>query len=298
MTQITDRNGNPYVVDEKEVKQLEYICELVRRNILETLYGVGRGHSGPSLSLVEILVTLYFRELILNPEDPKWPDRDRFILSKGHGAVGLYSTFAERGLIPREELKTFESLGTRLQGSVDSVLLPWVELTTGSLGMGLSVSLGIAQAAKMQGKSIRSYCVLGDGETQEGNIWEAAMCSAKFNLDNLLAIVDFDGLQGGRREDIMPSMEPYADKWEAFGWHVIEIPGHDVAALLTAYHEARQVKDQPTIIVAHTVKGKGVSYMEDNKKWHVGHVNKQLFEQAMSEIDARLEVLSDYAGIS
>lgn len=298
MTQITDRNGNPYVVDEKEVKQLEYICELVRRNILETLYGVGRGHSGPSLSLVEIIVTLYFRELILNPEDPKWPDRDRFILSKGHGAVGLYSVFAERGLIEKEELKTFESLGTRLQGSVDSIWLPWVELTTGSLGMGLSVSLGIAQAAKMQGKSIRSYCVLGDGETQEGNIWEAAMCSAKFNLDNLLAIVDFNGLQGGRREDIMPSMEPYADKWEAFGWNVLEIDGHDIAALLTAYHKARQMKGKPTIIVAHTVKGKGVSYMEDNKKWHAGYVDKQLFEQAMSEIDARLEVLSDYAGIS
>jgi transketolase len=298
MTQITDRNGNPYVVDEKEVKQLEYICELVRRNILETLYGVGRGHSGPSLSLVEIIVTLYFRELILNPEDPKWPDRDRFILSKGHGAVGLYSTFAERGLIEKEELKTFESLGTRLQGSVDSVWLPWVELTTGSLGMGLSVSLGIAQAAKMQGKSIRSYCVLGDGETQEGNIWEAAMCSAKFNLDNLLAIVDFNGLQGGRREDIMPSMEPYDEKWEAFGWNVLEIDGHDIAALLTAYHKARQMKGKPTIIVAHTVKGKGVSYMEDNKKWHAGYVDKELFEQAMSEIDARLEVLSDYAGIS
>lgn len=298
MTQITDRNGNPYVVDEKEVKQLEYICELVRRNILETLYGVGRGHSGPSLSLVEIIVTLYFRELILNPEDPKWPDRDRFILSKGHGAVGLYSVFAERGLIEKEELKTFESLGTRLQGSVDSIWLPWVELTTGSLGMGLSVSLGIAQAAKMQGKSIRSYCVLGDGETQEGNIWEAAMCSAKFNLDNLLAIVDFNGLQGGRREDIMPSMEPYGEKWEAFGWNVLEIDGHDIAALLTAYHKARQMKGKPTIIVAHTVKGKGVSYMEDNKKWHVGYVDKQLFEQAMSEIDARLEVLSDYAGIS
>lgn len=298
MTQITDRNGNPYVVDEKEVKQLEYICELVRRNILETLYGVGRGHSGPSLSLVEIIVTLYFRELILNPEDPKWPDRDRFILSKGHGAVGLYSVFAERGLIEKEELKTFESLGTRLQGSVDSIWLPWVELTTGSLGMGLSVSLGIAQAAKMQGKSIRSYCVLGDGETQEGNIWEAAMCSAKFNLDNLLAIVDFNGLQGGRREDIMPSMEPYADKWEAFGWNVLEIDGHDIAVLLTAYHKARQMKGKPTIIVAHTVKGKGVSYMEDNKKWHAGYVDKELFEQAMSEIDARLEVLSDYAGIS
>lgn len=298
MTQITNRDENLYEVDQKEVKRLEYICESVRRNILETLFRVGRGHSGPSLSLVEILVTLYFRELHIDPTDPKWPDRDRFILSKGHGAVGLYSVFAERGLIPREELKTFESLDTRLQGSVDSVWLPWVELTTGSLGMGLSVSLGIALAAKWQEKDIRSYCVVGDGETQEGNIWEAAMCASKFKLDNLLAIVDWNGLQGGKRHEVMPSMEPYADKWEAFGWHVIEIPGHDVTALLTAYHEARQKKDQPTIIVAHTVKGKGVSYMEDNKMWHLGLVTESLYEQAMSEINARLEALSEYAEIS
>ena len=298
MAQITDRDGNPYELDQKEIKQLEYYCELVRRDILRTLFRVGRGHSGPSLSLVEILVTLYFRELHIDPTNPKWSDRDRFILSKGHGAVGLYSVFAERGLIPREELDTFESLDTRLQGSVDSTWLPWVELTTGSLGMGLSVSLGIALAAKWQGKAIRSYCVVGDGETQEGNIWEAAMCSSKFKLDNLLAIVDWNGLQGGHRNEVMPSMEPYADKWEAFGWHVIEIPGHDIAALLTAYHEARQVKDKPAIIVAHTVKGKGVSYMEDNKKWHLGHVTESLYEQAMSEINARLEALSIYAELS
>lgn len=295
MTQITDRNGNLYEVDQKEVKRLEYICELVRRDILETLYRVGRGHSGPSLSLVELLVTLYFRELRLDPTDPKWPDRDRFILSKGHGAVGLYSVLAERGLIPREELDTFESLGTRLQGSVDSIWLPWVELTTGSLGQGLSVSLGIAMGAKRQGKDIRSYCIMGDGETQEGNVWEAAMCAAKFKQDNLLAIVDWNGLQGGERHEVMPSMEPYADKWEAFGWHVIEIPGHDVATLLTTFHEARQVKDKPTIIVAHTVKGKGVSYMENETKWHLGNVTKPLYEQAMSEINARLEALSEYA---
>jgi transketolase len=297
MAEITDRNGEPYEVDQKEIKQLEYICELVRRNILETLYKVGRGHSGPSLSLVEVVVTLYFKELRLDPEDPKWPDRDRFILSKGHGAVGLYSVLAERGLIPREELDTFETLGTRLQGSVDSIWLPWVELTTGSLGQGLSVSLGIAMGAKRQGKDIRSYCMMGDGETQEGNVWEAAMCSAKFKQDNLLAIVDWNGLQGGVRQEVMPSIEPYGPKWEAFGWHVLEVPGHDVAALLTAYHEARQVKDKPTIIVAHTVKGKGVSYMENKVEWHGGYVTKPLYEQAMSEINARLDALSDYAEV-
>jgi len=297
MVEITDRNGEPYEVDQKEIKQLDYICELVRRNIIETLYKVGRGHSGPSLSLVEVVTTLYFRELLLDPTDPKWPDRDRFILSKGHGAVGLYSILAERGLIPREELDTFETLGTRLQGSVDSIWLPWVELTTGSLGQGLSVSLGIAMGAKRLGKDIRSYCLMGDGETQEGNVWEAAMCAAKFKQDNLLAIVDWNGLQGGIRKEVMPSLEPYGPKWEAFGWHVLEVPGHDVAALLTAYHEARQVKDKPTIIIAHTVKGKGVSYMENKVEWHGGNVTKPLYEQAMVEINARLEALSEYAGV-
>ncbi|MBU05797.1 MAG: transketolase [Dehalococcoidales bacterium] len=297
MAVITDRDGKPYNVDQKEIKRLEYICELVRRNIIETLYKVGRGHSGPSLSLVEVVVTLYFKELRLDPQDPKWPDRDRFILSKGHGAVGFYSVLAERGLIPREELDSFESLGTRLQGSVDSIWLPWVELTTGSLGQGLSVSLGIAMGAKRLEKNVRSYCMMGDGETQEGNVWEAAMCAAKYKQDNLLAIVDWNGLQGGKRQEVMPSMEPYSDKWEAFGWHVIEIPGHDVAALLTAYHEARRAKEKPTIIVAHTVKGKGVSYMENKAEWHAGYVTKPLYEQAMSEINARIDALSEYSGM-
>lgn len=297
MIQITDRNGEPYQLDEREVKHLEYICERVRVNILNTLYRVGRGHSGPSLSLVELLVTLYFKELCLDPTDPKWPDRDRFILSKGHGAVGLYSVFAERGLIPVEELDTFETIGTRLQGSVDSIWLPWIELTTGSLGQGLSVSLGIAMGAKRLGKDIRSYCIMGDGETQEGNVWEAAMSGAKFKQDNLLAIVDWNGLQGGVRNEVMPSLEPFGPKWESFGWHVIEVPGHDIAALLSAYHEARQIKGKPTIIVAHTVKGKGVSYMENKVEWHGGYVTKPLYDQAMEEINARLDALSEYAEV-
>jgi transketolase len=180
---------------------------------------------------------------------------------------------------------------------VDSIWLPWVELTTGSLGQGLSVSLGIAVGAKRLGKDVRSYCVLGDGETQEGNVWEAAMCAAKFKQDNLLAIVDWNGLQGGVTLEVMPSLEPYMPKWEAFGWHAIDVPGHDIAALLTAYHEARQVKDKPTIIVARTVKGKGVSYMENKAEWHGGKVTKALYEQAMSEINARLEALSEHVDV-
>jgi transketolase len=297
MLHITDRDGKPYAVDREEVKRLQVICEYVRRDIVETLYSVGRGHPGPSLSIVEILVTLYFNELRVDPSDPRWPDRDRFILSKGHGAVGFYSVLVERGLIPKEELNTFESLGTRLQGSVDSIWLPWVELTTGSLGQGLSVSLGIAVGAKRLGVDVRSYCLLGDGETQEGNVWEAAMCAAKFKQDNLLAIVDWNGLQGGVTLEVMPSLEPYLPKWEAFGWHAIDVPGHDIAALLAAYHEARQVKDKPTIIVARTVKGKGVSYMENKAEWHGGKVTKPLYEQAMSEIDARLEALGEHGDV-
>ncbi|HIQ05467.1 MAG TPA: transketolase [Anaerolineae bacterium] len=242
-----------------------------------------------------MLVTLYFKELRIDPADPKWPERDRFILSKGHGALGFYSVIAQRGLISREELVTFESLGTRLQGHVDSIWLPWVELTTGSLGQGLSVALGIAMGAKRLGKDIRSYCLLGDGETEEGNVWEAAMCAAKFKQDNLLAIVDWNGLQGGVTREVMPSLEPYAPKWEAFGWHVLEVPGHDIAALLQAYHQARQVKGKPTIIIAHTVKGKGVSYMENKVEWHGGKVTKELYERAMGEINARLQALGQYA---
>ena len=295
MTDITDRNGAALELETSMVKGLEYTCECVRRSIMETLYTVGRGHSGPSLSLVEILVTLYFNEMRIDPGDPKWADRDRLILSKGHGAVGLYSVLAERGAIPKEELGTFETLGTRLQGSVDSVWLPWVELTTGSLGQGLSVALGMANGARRLGKDIRAYCIMGDGETQEGNVWEAAMCASKFKQDNLLAIVDRNGLQGGVTKDVMPSMEPYLLKWQAFGWHTIEIPGHDITALLTAYHEARQTREIPTIIVANTVKGKGVSYMENQVEWHGGTVTTPLYEQAMGEINARLEALSPYA---
>ena len=281
-------------IDAEEIRRLEYVCEMVRRDIIETLYRVGRGHSGPSLSMVEILVTLYFKELRLDPNNPKWPERDRFILSKGHGALGFYAVLVERGLIPRQELETFEQLGSRLQGHVDSIWLPWVELTTGSLGQGLSVALGVAMGAERRGKDIRSYCLLGDGETEEGNIWEAAMSAAKFKQDNLLAIVDWNGLQGGVTLEVMPSLEPFLPKWQAFGWHTIEIPGHDIAALLRAYDEARQIRGKPTIIVARTVKGKGVSYMENKVEWHGGKVTKPLYEQALREIKARLDARHEY----
>jgi len=292
---ITDRNGSPLELTEQRIKHLEYLCEMTRKDILDTLYRIGRGHAGPSLSMVELLVTLYFVELRLNPGDPKWPDRDRFVLSKGHGALGYYAVLAQRGLIDKKELETFESLGSRLQGHVDSNWLPWVELTTGSLGQGLSFSVGLALASKMQGKDIRSYCIIGDGESEEGNIWEAAMSAAKYKLDNLLTIVDWNNLQGGVTLEVMPSLEPFIPKWQAFGWHTIEINGHDVAALLRAYHEARQVKGKPTVIVARNIKGKGISYMENKVEWHGGTVTKDLHEKAIAEIGARLDALRPYA---
>ena len=292
---ISDRDGQSFELTFAEIKHWEYRSEATRKVLLDTLHRYGRGHSGPSLSMIEILTTLYFKELRLDPNDPKWEDRDRFILSKGHGALGYYCVLAQRGLIPHEELATFESLGSRLQGHVDSIWLPWVELTTGSLGQGLSVALGVALGAKRLGKDIRSYVVIGDGESEEGNIWEAAMAGAKFDADNLLAIVDFNSLQGGVTLEVMPSLEPFADKWLAFGWHVIDIPGHDIETLLSAYHEARQTKGKPTVIIARTVKGKGVSYMGNKVEWHGGTVTQPLYEQAIAEINDRLDKLSDYA---
>lgn len=272
-------------------KRLQLLCEEVRSDIIETLGAVGSGHSGPSLSIVEILVTLYFQEMRVDPQKPDWAERDRFVLSKGHGALGLYAVLSRRGYFPRDELFTFESLGSRLQGHPDTLLTPGVELSTGSLGQGLSFAVGVAVAAKMQQRSVRAYCLLGDGETEEGNVWEAAMSAAKFKLDNLLAIVDWNGLQGGVTLEVMPSLEPYADKWQAFGWHVIDIPGHDIAALLDAYAEARAVQNKPTVIVARTVKGKGVSFMENRPEWHAGVLAGEQLDQARREVNDRIAAL-------
>jgi len=271
-----------------EVIRLQHICDEVRVDIVETLGKIGSGHPGPSLSIVEALATLYFNELCVDPADPKWPDRDRFVLSKGHGALGLYTVLARCGFFPRQELDTFECLGSRLQGHPDTLRTPGVELSTGSLGQGLSVSIGMAVGARMLSKDIRSYCLLGDGETEEGQVWEAAMSAAKFHLDNLLAIVDWNGLQGGVTLEVMPSLEPYADKWRAFGWHVMDIPGHDVAALLAAYEEARRVKGKPSIIIARTVKGKGVSFMENRPEWHGQKLAGTELDQALREVHARV----------
>ena len=278
-------------VTAETVRELQLLCELARSDVIETLGAVGSGHSGPSLSIIEILVTLYFKEMRVDPADPKWDGRDRFVLSKGHGALGYYAVLSRRGYFPRDELFTFESLGSRLQGHPDALLTPGVELSTGSLGQGLSFAAGVAIAARIQNRDTRAYCVVGDGETQEGNIWEAAMSAAKFKLDNLLCIVDWNGLQGQVTLEVMPSLEPFADKWLAFGWHVIDIPGHDIHALLDAYAEARRTKGKPTVIIARTVKGKGVSYMEGRPEWHSGLVAGELLDIARREIGERIAAL-------
>lgn len=285
------RGEDRQMLADADVTRLKRLCEEIRYDIIDTLGVVGSGHPGPSLSIVEILTTLYFHEMNVNPSHPKDPTRDRLILSKGHGAVGLYATLAKAGFFPREELYTFESLGSRLQGHPDARLTPGVELSTGSLGQGLSFAVGTALGARMRGEGFRSYCILGDGETQEGNVWEAGMSASKFQLDNLLAIIDWNGLQGGVTLDVMPSMEPYAAKWSAFGWHVVEAEGNDVASLIQAYDEARATASQPTVIVAHTIKGKGVSYMEGRPEWHSGRVAGEQLDQARREIRSRIEAL-------
>lgn len=274
-------------MDKDEIEKLSEIGAQIRRDIIETLGIIGSGHPGPSLSLVEILTTLYFHELRLNPLDPAWAGRDILVLSKGHGALALYCVLARRGYFPVAELNTFECLGSRLQGHPDCLLTPGVELSTGSLGQGLSFAVGVALAARKRGLGTRVFCILGDGETEEGNVWEAAMSASKFKLDNLVAIVDYNNLQGGFTREVMPSLEPFGAKWEAFGWHVIDVDGHDLGALLGAYRKAAATPERSTLVIARTVKGKGVSFMENNPEWHGKKLEGGELAQARREVGQR-----------
>ncbi len=226
------------------------------------------GHPGGSLSAVEILVTLYYGVMRHDPSNPEWPDRDRFILSKGHGCPVLYAVLAECGYAPIDQLKTLRQLGSPYQGHPDRRFLPVLEASTGSLGQGLSLAMGMGFAARLNHSPSRTYVVLGDGEIQEGQIWEAAMFGAFHKIDNVVAIVDYNKIQlDGFVKDIM-ELEPLAAKWRAFGWHVIELDGHHIPALQAAFAEAAAVRGKPTVVIAHTVKGKGVSFMENNPKFH------------------------------
>jgi len=268
------------------LEELQAIAKRVRRAIVQMTGEAKSGHPGGSLSQVEILVTLFFGGVMQHdPANPQWPDRDRFILSKGHGCPALYAVLAEAGYAPIDQLNTLRKLGSMYQGHPDKRFLPVLEASTGSLGQGLSIGLGMALAGRLDSRPVRVYVVLGDGEIQEGQIWEAAMFGAYHKVDNLVAVVDYNKLQlDGFIKDIM-ELEPLVPKWRAFGWHVIELDGHDLKALEAAFAEAATVKGKPTVIIAHTIKGKGVSFMENSPKFHGVAPTKDEVAQALKELE-------------
>jgi transketolase len=251
-----------------DATQLAAICKSMRREVIEMITEAKSGHPGGSLSATEIVVTLFFDVMNHDPARPKWEGRDRFIMSKGHAAPIVYAVLAECGYCDKSQLMTLRKLGSPYQGHLDMRFLPVLEASTGSLGQGLSLAIGMGLAARLDGASWRTYVVLGDGEIQEGQVWEAAMFGAFHKVDNVVAIVDYNRIQlDGFVKDIM-ELEPLVEKWRGFGWHVIELNGHDIPALQRAFGEAAVVKEKPTVIIAHTIKGKGVSFMENNPKFH------------------------------
>ena len=270
-----------------EKKQLQLTACKVRMGIIESTYAAKCGHPGGSLSATEMFTYLYFKEMNIDPKNPKWDDRDRFVLSKGHTAPGLYSVLAQRGFFPVEDLKTLRHIDSYLQGHPNMNMVPGVDMSTGSLGQGVSVAAGMALAAKHQGKTNRVYTLLGDGEIQEGQCWEAFMFAAHYKLDNFVAVIDNNGLQiDGNIADVM-SPYPIVEKLEAFGFQVIAIDGHDFEQIEAALKAARDTKGKPTAIVMKTVKGKCVSYMENNAGWHGKAPNDAEYEQAMNELKAQ-----------
>ena len=270
-----------------EKKQLQLTACKVRMGVIESTYGAKAGHPGGSLSATEVFTYLYFKEMNIDPKNPKWEERDRFVLSKGHTTPGLYSTLANRGFFPVEDLPTFRHIDSYLQGHPNMNMVPGVDMSTGSLGQGISTAVGMALAAKHTGKGNRVYSLLGDGEIQEGQVWEACMAAAHYKLDNLCIVVDNNGLQiDGAIADVM-SPYPIVDKLQAFGFSVQEIDGHDFDAIEAAFTKARQTKGVPSAIVVKTVKGKGVSYMENKAGWHGKAPNDAEYEQAMTELKAQ-----------
>lgn len=268
--------------------ELKKVAQQARINIVDMLAAAGSGHPGGSLSMTDILTVLYFEKMNIRPEEPKWADRDRFVLSKGHAAPGLYAVLAERGFFAREELTSLRKLHSNLQGHPDMKSTPGVDMSTGSLGQGLSAANGMAIAGKLDNKDYHVYTIIGDGEIQEGQIWEAAMSAAHYKLDNLTAVVDFNGLQiDGPNTEVM-NVNPIGDKFAAFGWEVIAVDGHDIEAISAAFDQAKTVKGKPTVIVAKTVKGKGVSFMENQVGWHGTAPNKEQRDQAIAELEGSL----------
>jgi transketolase len=272
-------------IHKRDISFLKKQAKLIRVEILKMLTLAGSGHTGGSLSAADIVTALYFSKMRHKPDDPGWRERDRFILSKGHAAPLLYAVLAMAGYFDKTALKTLRKLGSPLQGHPCSRVLPGVEISTGSLGQGLSVSNGIAIGLKMDKLSSRVYCLLGDGETQEGQVWEAAMTAAHYKLDNLCAIIDLNGLQIDGPVSKVTAIEPVASKWSAFGWNVIDIDGHDMKEILEALDEAETVKGKPTVILAHTIKGKGVSFFEGKVEYHGIAPTPEELEEALKEME-------------
>ena len=273
-------------MDQTRILELKRIANNIRFGIIEGVYNAACGHPGGSLSIADILTYLYFEEMNVDPSSPKAEGRDRFVLSKGHTAPALYATLAERGFFPKEELKTLRKTQSRLQGHPDMKGVPGVDMSTGSLGLGISAACGMALVGKADGKDYRVYSVVGDGESEEGQVWEAAMFAAHYKLDNLVMVVDWNGLQidGAITEVMNPT--PHDEKLRAFGWHVISIDAHDFCDIERAFKEAREVKGKPTAIIARSVKGKGVSYMENSCEWHGQAPKEDLYKVAISDLTA------------
>lgn len=271
-------------LSENEIRHLEEIAKRVRCHVVRTISEAKAGHPGGSLSEADILAALYFYVMRVDPQHPNWEGRDRFVLSKGHGAAGLYATLAERGYFSPELLKTFGRIDSCLQVHPDMHMVPGIEISTGALGQGLSVALGIALAARLDGKAFHVYCLIGDGESQEGQIWEAAEAAAHYKVDNLTVILDYNRVQlMGPLSEIM-EMAPLAEKWRSFNWAVMEIDGHDIQQIIEALEAAKKVRGKPCILIAHTVKGKGVSYMEGQAAWHGKPPNEEQLAQALAEL--------------
>lgn len=277
-------------MDEMTKKQLQATACRIRMGVIESTYYAKSGHPGGSLSICDILAYLYFLKMHVDPKKPEMPDRDRMVLSKGHCAPALYSTLAERGFFPKEELKSLRHIGAMLQGH-PSIHIPGVDMSSGSLGQGISAACGMALAGKIDHSTYKVYSILGDGEIEEGQVWEAAMFAAQYGLDNLVAIVDHNGLQIDGKITEVCSPEPIPEKFEAFGWHVIQIDAHDFDSIDAAMQEAETIVGKPVAIVQESVKGKGVSFMENQVGWHGKAPNTEEYEQAMLELDSQLKEL-------
>ena len=272
-------------MENKKIEELKKFSKNIRKGIIEAVYSAKSGHPGGSLSIADIITVLYFNEMNIDPQNSKDENRDRLVLSKGHCAPALYSALANKGFFDVEELKTLRNVESRLQGHPDMKKIPGVDMTTGSLGQGLSAANGMAIAGKLDNKDYRVYCILGDGEIEEGQIWEAAMASCKYKLDNLCVIVDNNNLQiDGTIEEVMSSY-PIDEKFKSFGFQIINIDGHDIEEIIKAFEVAKNVKGKPTCIIAKTIKGKGVSFMENKAEWHGKAPSEEQYIQAMKEID-------------